>query len=105
MGATGYLHRMAVTMLIPCHRCLLYNPSGLRFEYTSLRNTALSFSYIFGVSDTPHINFMASAVQQAVAYIQLHDSVSRTFPDLGHPSVLLSFSVVMITAVGYDYSK
>ena len=72
-----------------------------------LRNTEITISLIVGVSDTPspHINFMASAVQQAVADIQLTNYVSRTFPDLGHPIVLLSFSVVLITAVGYDYSK
>ena len=48
---------------------------------------------------------MASAVQQEVSDIQLDNYLFRTFPDMGYPIVLLSFPVVMITAVGYDYSK
>ena len=97
-----YYHTMAT---FPCHRFPLYNPSGLRFEHTFLRNTAISFSATFAVSDTLHINFMTSAVQQAVADIEMNDYVSRAFPDLGHPIVLLSCPVVTITAIGYDYSK
>ena len=50
---------------------------------------------------------MASAPQLAVRGIQLNDYMTRMLVDLGASrlSILMFFPVVVLTAVGYDYSK
>ena len=50
---------------------------------------------------------MASTLQQVVTGIQLNDYVTRMLIDLGTSWSLglLFFLVIVLTAVGYDYSK
>ena len=50
---------------------------------------------------------MASTLQQAVTDIQLNDYVTRMLVDYGtsRSSTLLFLLVVILIAVGYDYSK
>lgn len=49
---------------------------------------------------------MASALQQVVTSIQLNDYGTRMLIDLGSRLLsLLFFLVVIVAAVGYDYSK
>ena len=56
---------------------------------------------------TLHVKFMASTLQQDIPGILLNDYTTRMFVNLGAArSLTLLFSlVVILTAVGYDYSK
>ena len=50
---------------------------------------------------------MASTLQQAVTNIQLNDHATRMLINLttSCPLILMFFSVVILTAIGYDYSE
>ena len=56
---------------------------------------------------TLHIEFMASTLQLAIEGILLNDYTTRMLVDFctSCPLILVFFLVVIITAVGYDYSK
>ena len=53
------------------------------------------------------IELMASTLQLAIKGIQLNDYTTRMLVHLGasRPLTLLLYLVVILTAVGYDYSK
>ena len=84
LGPLQYHHGKITAILIPCWRWLICSaPSSVRICGIPL--VLLRDSEFHSYQRTLYINFMASALQQAITDIQLNDYITRMLIDLGLP--------------------
>ena len=98
-----YYRRMSITILVLYRRWLI--AQALQASVSDIPSSLFLRVLLF--QRTPHIEFMASTLQQDVTGLLANDYATRMLVDLGiaRSLDLLFFLVIILIAVGYDYGK